>query len=152
MSMKKIFEEFDSADPAEGGDGKNPTITEAGKHKIKIQRIRLKESEQYDAVYYLVDFEVIETNADGVAVGASHCWAHNLTNKWFGVSNAKQFLAAVLGMSASSPEARAIDRSTLEQSYADDQPLAGQVLSLATIPKVSKTGNDFTVHNWSPSA
>lgn len=152
MSMNKIFEEFDAADPAEGGDGKNPTITEAGKHKVKIQRIRLKESEQYDAVYYLVDYEVIESNADGVAVGASFCWAHNLTNKWFGVSNAKQFIAAILGLSASSPEARAIDRHTLEQSFGDAQPLAGEVVTLSTVPKVSKTGNDFTVHNWSPSA
>ncbi len=152
MTMNKIFDDFDAADPAEGGDGKNPTITAAGKHKVKIERIRLKESEQYDAVYYLVDYEVIESNADGVQVGSSYCWAHNLTNKWYGVSNAKQFIAAILGLSASSPEARAIDRHTLEQSFADAQPLAGEVVTLSTVPKVSKTGNDFTVHNWSPSA
>jgi hypothetical protein len=68
------------------------------------------------------------------------------------VSNAKQFIAGVLGMSASSPEARAIDRHTLEQSFADAQPLAGEVVTLSTVPKVSKTGNDFTVHNWSPAS
>ena len=152
MNMNLIFEEFDNADPAEGGDGKNPTITVAGRHTVKIERIRMKESEQYDAIYYLVDFQVIDTNADGVQAGSSYCWAHNLSNKWYGLSNAKQFLAAILGMSATSPEARAIDKKILEQSFSDQQPLSGEVVPLSTIPKESKAGNPFTVHNWSPKA
>lgn len=147
--LKRVFSDFDNADPNASG-GRDDSITVHGVHKVKINAVRFKESDQYDAVYLIVEFEVIETNHEGVRVGGAYAWAHNMLNKWYGAANTKQFIAAALGMDASSQEAKAITRETVEEAWGESQPLTGEIVKLKTTPKVSKGGFDFTVHAWSP--
>lgn len=147
--MSRVFADFNNADPSASG-GRDDSITVHGVHTVKISKVRFKESDQYDAVYLIAEFEIIETNAEEVRVGGSYAWAHNMLNKWYGASNTKQFISAALGLDASSTEAKAISRETVEEAWGPDQPLEGEIVKLKTTPKVSKAGNEFTVHAWSP--
>lgn len=149
--LNRVFQDFDDADPTKSA-GRNDQITVHGDHLVEIEAVRFKESDQYDAVYLLVDFKVVETNAaeQGVRVGGTYTWAHNMLNKFFGASNTKQFIAAALGMDVASDEAKAITRDTVEESWGAEQPLAGESVRLKTQPKTTKAGQPFTVHEWRP--
>lgn len=149
QELNRVFADFDDADPSKSA-GRNDQITVHGSHLVEIVAVRFKESDQYDAVYLLVDYKVHETNAaeQGVRVGGEYTWAHNMLNKFFGAANTKQFIAAALGMEVHSDEAKAISRETVEESWSEAQPLAGEMVRLKTQPKVTKAGQPFTVHDW----
>jgi hypothetical protein len=150
-NMNHVFKDFADADPNQASGG-GSAITVHGVHEVEIVKVRFKESDQYDAVYLIVEFKVLKTNHDSVTVGSEYGWAHNMLNKWYGASNTKQFIASALGMDPGSAEAKAITREVVEEAWGESQPLAGEVVKLKTTPKVSKAGNDFTVHAWSPIA
>lgn len=148
VDMNKVFENFDEADPSSTG-ARHPGIKVHGEHVVEIEAIRLKESEQYNAVYYIVEFRVLETNdPEHVHVGKTYAWAHDVTNKWFGMSNTKQFLAAAMGFDPTSEEAAALGRAEVEESFGADQPLTGQTLRVNTSPKTTKGGYIVVVHDW----
>jgi hypothetical protein len=149
-NMNRIFADFDDADPTKSA-GRNDTITVHGSHVVEIESVRFKESDQYDAVYFLVDFKVIETSSDVVTVGGSFTWSHNMMNKFFGAANTKQFIASALGLDPKSDEAKAITRSAVEEAWSEEQPLAGETVKLKTQPKETKSGFPFVVHTWSPA-
>ena len=153
MDIDSVLNGIDEADPTNTGSGGGQKITVRGQHKVKIETVKIKESEQYSAVYLIVEFEVIETNAEdrGVRPGDHYSWSHDLTNKWFGLSGAKQFIAAALGLDPSSAEARQLGKAEIVEAVGEEQPLAGQIVRVATTPKTTKGGYDFTVHDWAPA-
>lgn len=148
--INRVFADFDDADPSKSG-GKDDTITVHGRHTVRIDAVRFKESDQYDAVYLIVEFTVVNSNHDAVTPGNAYAWAHNMLNKWYGAANTKQFVAAALGMDPKGPEAKAITRDVVEEAWGESQPLRGQLVELKTTPKVSKSGFDFTIHDWTPA-
>lgn len=150
-NMEAIFSQFDAADPTAGG-GRSDKITVHGVHKVEIESVRIKDSEQGHGLFLIVEFKVHETDADLVREGHSYGWAHNLQNKWYGASNAKQFLAAAVGLDPSSPEAKALGKSELEEAIGKDQPLTGATCILKTRPKPTANSSDFTIHEWSALA
>ncbi len=149
MNMNKIFDAFDEADPSNAG-GRSDSITVHGTHTVEVEAVRVKESEQYSAIYLIVDYKVLSTTNDSVSVGATYAWVHDLTNKWFGASNAKQFVASAAGLDPKSDDAKAIDRTAMQDAWSDENPLAGQKLQLKTTPKTTKNDRTITVHAWSP--
>ena len=149
VDMKKILSDFDDADPNAGSSGDK--ITVQGTHKVEIVSAVVKESDQYSATFLIVEFKVLETNTDLVKEGSVYGWAHDLTNKWFGRANAKQWLAACCGIDPKSEEAKSLDSNAFIEAVGEEQPMAGEVVMLQTIPKVAKkSGNEFTQHDWSP--
>jgi len=150
-NMDKLFSDFDDADPSKTS-GQNDKINVQGRHVVEITSVRYKESDQYNAIYFLVDFKIVETTSDMVKVGAEYTWSHDMTNKFFGAANTKQFIAAAVGLDAKSDEAKALDRSSVEEAWGEDQPLAGSVVGLLTQPKETKGGYAFVVHTWAVHA
>ncbi len=148
--LNRVFSDFEQADPSKSG-GRDDSITVHGSHTVEIVAVRFKHSDQYDATYLIAEFKVVESDHESVRIGGTYAWAHNMLNKWYGASNTKQFIAAALGMDPTSAEAKAITRETVEEAWGEAQPLAGEMLRLKTTPKVSKAGNDFTVHDWTPA-
>lgn len=149
VDLDAVFSDFDNADPSNVG-GRNPKITTAGEFVVEVEECRCVESKQYNAVYYVAELKVIESNTDNVAEGSKHSWVHNMLEKFFGASNTKQFIAAAAGLDVASEEAKAIGRSEVEESWGEDQPLKGVQLNLKTFPKTTKSGRDIVVHEWSP--
>lgn len=153
MNIDAVLKGIEDADPTAGSGG-GEKITVRGQHTVEVLNVKIKESEQYSAVYLIVEFKVLDTNAEerGIRPGDIYSWTHDLTNKFYGLSNAKQFIAAALGLSPSSEEARGIGKAEILEAIGEDQPLAGQIVRLATTPKQTKSDRAFTVHDWSPAA
>lgn len=150
-NINQILSDFDNADPSQGG-GSGSYISIPGTHKVEVEAVKLRESETSSKLFLIVEFKVLNSTASdlGVVVGGTYAWVHDLTNKFFGASNAKQFIAAAVGLNPGSAEAKAIGRKELEEAWGDDQVLTGQVLTLKTVNRTTKSGGDFTVHNWTP--
>ena len=150
INMDSVLGQFDGADPTKTGAGGNK-ITVAGDHVVQIEEVRIKESEQYGGkVYLIVEFKVLETTSDKIKTDQTYSWAHDIMEKFFGAANAKGFLAAACGIDPASPEAKALGKKEMEEAWAENQPLAGEVVNLTTTPKVTKGGFDFIVHKWTP--
>jgi hypothetical protein len=150
MDMSKVMENFDNADPTEGG-GNNPRINSHGVHTVKITEVKAVESKTGNEIYLVVEFEVLETNADDVRTGVIYSWVHNLMNKFFGASNAKQFLASALGIDPATDAAKALGQAEMQEAWSEGQPLKGETVKLTTMPKTTKENRPFTVYTWAPA-
>ncbi len=150
IDMNRVFGDFDDADPTAGSGGGN-TIKIQGTFKVRINNVFLKESDQYNTTYFIVEFTVLESSSDKIDVGTDWSWAHDILNKWYGAANTKQFIAAAVGLDPASADAKGLTRQDVEDAVSDDQPLTDRIVMLKTQPKKTKNeGRDFTVHNWGP--
>lgn len=154
MDFNKLFSGM--ADAEATSSARTPKIETAGDFIVRILECRIKESEQYNAVYFICEFEVLKSSIDSVKVGGRFGWTNDLTNKWYGLSNTKNFLAAALGFSDTSAEAKALGQAEAleaaglkpDGSESGEQPFEGLVVGLRTQPKATKSGNEVTVHSW----
>lgn len=149
-AMDRIFTDFKDADPTSGGGG-GDYITGSGEHVVEIKQIKFKESDTDSRVWFVVEFTVLETTSESVKKGEVYAWVHDMTNKFFGASHVKQFIAAAIGFEPKSQEAKDIGRDTVEEAWAEDQPFTGEKVNLETRNKKTKAGHDFTVHSWTPA-
>jgi len=160
MDLNKVFTDFDEADPSATG-GRNPKlpgyrgsgdarVEVTNELVVEVQEVHFTESKRFSAVYFVVEFRVISSTLPEVKDGGLYSWTHDMTNKWFGAANTKQFIAACCGHEATSEEAKAITQDEVLESWSDEQPLAGIQLNLKTAPKTTKGGFDIVVHDWSP--
>lgn len=148
--MDRVFGDFDKADPTKSGGG-SPWLEGYSVNVVEIKVVKVKESEKDDKIHFIVEYVVLETNRDDIKVGdIEYGWVHDLTNKWYGKENAKQFLAAALGVDPASEEALALDQDAVEEAVGESQPLAGIKVRLETKPKSRQDKSDFTVHEWTP--
>lgn len=101
---------------------------------------------------FAANFEVVESSHPDVAVGAKKTWSQNLNQRFgdkeYGKENVKQFVAAVAGLIPGSEEADAIDTPDVQAII--DGKANGATVRCDTVPKTSKTGNDWTLHIYSP--
>ena len=152
INMDNVLGDFDNADPTATGSSGNK-ITVAGDHVVQIEEVRIKESEQWSGtVWLIVEFKVLESTVENINPDTTYSWAHNIMEKFFGQANAKAFLAAALGFDPASEEAKALGRKEMEEAWSEEQPLAGEVVKLTTLPKVTKSNFDFVVHKWEPAS
>lgn len=149
VDLDAVFADFDDADPQEGG-GKNPKIKANGEFIIEVEEIKFLESKQYNAIYFIVEFRVVSSNTDKIEEGQLYSWTHDMTNKWYGAANTKQFIAAAAGLAIDSPEAKALKKSDVLEAWSDEQPLKGCQVQLKTSYKETKGKFDFWVHDWTP--
>lgn len=149
-NMDTIFSDFDKADPSSGGGG-GDYINAYGDHVVEILAIKFKESDTDSKIFFIAEYKVLETTSDKVQVGEAYAWVHDMTNKFFGASNTKMFIAAAIGFEVKSDKAKALTRKDVEEAWGEDQPFAGEKINLNTKNRKTKAGNDFTVHTWSPA-
>jgi homoserine kinase len=60
--MERIFSDFDNADPASVG-GRSENISTPGTFVVEVEAVKCKKSDQYDAIYLIVEFKVLESEA-----------------------------------------------------------------------------------------
>ena len=148
--MDRIFSDFDNADPSAIG-GRSENISTPGNFKCEIAAIKLKKSEMKSKIYYIVEFKILESSTETVVEGRTYAWVHDMTSQYYGAANCKQFICAALGIDPSTPEALKVKREAIEESWSDDQPLTGEIVTLETSMKDTRSGGVFTVHSWGPA-
>lgn len=149
-AMDRIFTDFKDADPTAGGGG-GDYLSGAGEYVVEIKEIKCKESDTDSRIWLVVEFKILEKNSGKGEVGEVYAWVHDLTNKFFGASNTKLFVAAAIGFDPKSQEAKDIGRNDVEEAWGEDQPFTGEKVNLETKNKKTKAGHDFTVHSWTPA-
>lgn len=159
INVGSLLAAFGDADP-NASSGGAPKIEIEGEHIVKLQEIKFKPSEKDDNTYFIVEFELIQSVCPGLTIGTTYGWSHNLNNKWYGIPNAKQFIAAALGLDPTSSDAKGLELhhvyQVLGMAGANDtvkpgpqQPLTGRLLGLRTTPGESSNGK-YTKHRWAP--
>lgn len=148
----RIFTDFEkNADPSQAGGGGNK-IKQQGKHLVEVQACKLKESDQVNAIYFIVEFELQKTNVDDLTVGNSYSWTCDITRRfgdvYAGMNDVAAFLSAAIGKDPSSAEG--IGGGHLKEATSDEQPLRGLTVLLETNPKETKAGRTWVQHIWSP--
>lgn len=157
VHLSTLLADFNEADPTETS-GNSPKIKVDGVHRVRILEIICKPSKIRKDTYFIVEFEVLNTDMpDDVGAGKQYGWAHNLNNKWYGAANVKNFIAAAVGLDPASDQAKKL---TLENVYevlgmvtrnaegkvtgvdpsadpapAEKQPLTGKTIWLNTLPQ-----------------
>lgn len=117
---------------------------------FRVVHVDLKPSDQYNATYLICEFEVVQSDDDRARVGGTYSWTHDVTNKFFGLSGAKNFLAAVIGYAPESDDAKGIGKDHVKAAVADDQPLKGRLAAGRFGRKRFKNGNTGIVASFAP--
>lgn len=159
INVASLLSAFGDADP-NAASGGSPKIKTEGEHIVKLQEIKFKPSEKDANTYFIVEFELVTSSCPGLTIGTTYGWSHNLNNKYYGIPNAKQFIAAALGLDPASDEANQLALGHVYQvlgmSGPNDtvkpgpqQPLTGRLIGVRTTPAESANG-PYTKHRWAP--
>ncbi len=150
----RIFSEFNDADPT-AVVARTPKLDVEGEHVVEIEKVTMRDSDQLSAVYLIVEFRPISSSHESIKLGQPYSWTCDVTKTFgpnkVGLNNAKQFLAAALGMQADSPDAMALGGAHIKDAVSDENPLAGRRVAVHTNPRTSQENRPWTMHNWSPT-
>ena len=123
-----------------------------GTYKVEVKSVKLKQSRKKDDLLIIETLVLESDNADRPA-GSCPSQVINFKHD-AALGNVKAFVAAGLGLDATKDEAEVNAQVTgdlCNQVCSDDQPFAGLVLNLSAVNIETREGNEFTIHNWSPS-
>ena len=150
----RIFSEFNDADPSEVTT-RTPKLDVDGEHVVEIEKVTMRDSEQFNGVLLIVEFRPVSSSHESIKLGEPYSWTCDVTKtfgpKKVGLNNAKQFLAAALGMDPTSDEAMALSGKNIQEAVSEDNPLAGRRVAVHTNPRMSQEKRPWTMHNWSPA-
>ena len=127
---------------------------DTGNYVVKIRAAKMVLSRKKDDLY-TVECDVKESDNQAIRPGTMATWQTNAAYDSF-LGNVKAFLAATNGADPSNEAELAATfpnkgdaEAAAEYSVSADNPLAGTWLNLNCVKKKTKSGGDFTVHNWS---
>ena len=124
-----------------------PKIKVEGDFLVKVEVVKIQESKRFRATYYVVEFEILESDVEEIKAGRQYAWTNDLELKFgeteIGLGNALNFLMAAMGA-----EQDTLTGNHILESAAEDQPLTGSEVRLHTSPRVSDGGNHYCVHSW----
>ena len=100
---------------------------------------------------FIAECLIKESNNPERRPGSKASWVVNFKQD-AALGNIKGFVAACSGISPSNQKAvdAEVDEESCEYAVDDDNPLAGTLLSLSAVNKITRAGNDFTLHMWEP--
>ena len=140
----------ESAVPGAGGN----KIKTDGNFKVRVTKVGIQASQNpktRGAVYFIVEYEVLESSVDSVQVGAAKSWSNDLTNEFFGLNNCKNFMASASGLDLESEEAQAIGREDVAAAI-EKELLVGVEVGLTVSMTDTQSGFPFAKHAWKPIA
>ena len=115
---------------------------EPGKYLVLLDVVKVKEGRKSD--FFIVEGDNLESDNPERPAGKRCSWVID-ANKDAAPGNIKAFLAAAL---ACSPDD--INEDDFEDCVDEDNPLCGKLVRLQVTMTTTKSGNDFSKHNWQP--
>lgn len=123
---------------------------------LEVKRTIAKETIK-SGVGFIVEFDVVESNLDDVAIGSRCTWFQKMSDRTVALPSIKAWAAAVAGYHAHQrAEIENEVAPMLEQSltHATDNPadndFVGCMVRVQTDMIQTKNGRDFTRHDWQP--
>jgi hypothetical protein len=121
-----------------------------GSYLVEVVRcFTLKSRKREDL--FIAECYIHESDNPDRKPGSKASWVVNFKQD-AALGNIKGFIAACLGVSPSNTKAvdETVDIEACELAVDGENPLAGTMLRLWAVNKITKSGNDFTLHNWEP--
>jgi len=142
--MNSLFNQFSSAKV----QGRGQKIKEDGEFLVRIDAIKLQESNQGFGTLWITEFTILKgTEKNPPKVERSWVAMPNHRPKT-DPGNVKAFMAAVLGIE--NPNEEDIPAEVFEKAVSVENPFAGTILKLETVMRTTKEGRDFCLHTWKP--
>lgn len=148
--VDRIFDDFDNADPSKAGGGGNKIAVE-GRFKVRVDKHLIKVSDKTNQIFFVCEFEVLESSVDEVPVGAKRSWTCDMTRRFgdnmVGRDDVAGHLVACAGGDAATTD---VGKEDLQAATGEKQVLKGSEVMLDTVPKVGEKSNrPWTQHRWS---
>ncbi len=121
-----------------------------GQYLVEITKVHMIQSRKREDMF-IIETVVIESDVPGRPKGSRPSQLIKLSND-AAMGNIKSFLAAV--MNEEDPDSIGEDEweATGELVVSEENPLAGIRVYLNCVDMVTKSGGEFTLHNWGPLA
>lgn len=134
---------------------KTPTL-DPGQYKIQVVSggVKLFRSPANGTDFFIVNAKIVESDNPAHPVGALRGWVCKITGNLSALGNIKGFMAAGIGIDATTAKPEALDvitESAIEQVIANDL-FKGLVLNLRVHQVTTRKGDPFNVHTFSPLA
>lgn len=129
------------------------------KGKLKVDKIFTYNTRNKGSAF-IVDFTVLTSNMEKVAVGSTHNWFQKMQDEDVAFRAIKEFMLRLLGVDESDEEEMEEFSKSLpdmldevadeqwRQKAAEEHPLNGNTIALETWHKETNNNRDFTVHKW----
>lgn len=155
--MSSFFSEFDSAPVGYGR-----SYLSEGDYVVSITEIKeIKAEESKQGKHsFVAAYKVIANDGKGNPVGSEASWVQTIPEKVLAsdpkakeraLGTIKQFLAACLGdLGAFDAEGGPKASELFQLATSAAQPLRGTNVRVRVRTKVTKAGNDFSVHSFAP--
>ncbi len=136
--VDRIFDDFDNADPSKAGGGGNKIAVE-GEFRVRVDKHLIHPSDKTNQIFFVCEFEVLESSSDEVPVGAKRSWTCDMTRRFgdnmVGRDDVAGHLVACAGGEAATTD---IGKEDLQAATGDDQLLKGKEVMLSTVPRVAE--------------
>lgn len=154
-AVDAIYNNFNNADPAAAGGGGNK-IAVAGDFLVKVDKHLIRESQKTTQVFFVCEYEVLESSVPEIPAGSKRSWTCDLTRKFGkdtypGVNDTAAHLVACSGHDPTKGEV-SVSKADLQEAVGEEQPFRGKLVRLQTVPKIAEgSGRPWTQAIWSPA-
>jgi hypothetical protein len=113
-----------------GGDARYPNVETPGVYNAVAEAVKVVTSKTDRSKNFLIcEYKLVNSSSTLHPEGQMYSWVHNLSNQFYGLPNAKAWLAAVLGFGAQSPEAAALSEEDMIRVVAMPDSIKGRPFS-----------------------
>jgi hypothetical protein len=135
---KDLAKRVAAAKPSSGG-----VYWEPGKYLVQIDVVKVHEGRK-GADFFVVEGDNLESSNPERPAGARCSWVFN-TAQDAAPGNIKSFVAAALSCPADD-----VDDDVIEEVLSAENPLNGKIVRLQVVLTETKSGGEFSKHNWQP--
>lgn len=117
-----------------------------GRYDVSVVSVRHVTSKVGSDQFFVVDFDVAESNNPDIPAGTAATWMTKLNGKFpdMALADVKSFIMAATGADEDD-----VDEGTIEEALdGDGTALAGSALRIVVEPTKTKAGGDFSKHNF----
>jgi hypothetical protein len=141
IQPKNLFAGIEEAHSSD----RDPYIIPGAYPILRIDSMRAFWSEREKTDFFIVHFEIIESNVEDRPIGTRVCWMKDF-NKEITLGLIKKLVAAILD-----EPIEKVTGDICNELIADDNPANGRLISCqATLETSKKTGRDYTKEKWIP--
>lgn len=123
---------------------------EEGNYVVEINSVFLHEKRLGGGKLFIVETTIKESNNPRIKPGEQRNWAQSMANS-YALPRIKSFIGAALGLC---PKRQLKDinahvtSAVCDQAISPENPLRGKKLKLCCTNKLTRSGKEFTQHNW----
>ena len=127
-----------------------------GIYALRVIRMLVKQTRRAGPAF-IAEHEVIYSTHPDIQPGAKRSWFQKLQDKEVAYPAIKEYMGALLAIDRDDKDAwkefegqirDILNEAANFEGKPEDHPLHGETVKVTTWQKTTKSGNEFTVHDW----